>query len=79
MEAMKKLEIQVTPAPRLKGVEKPPSATIWTNGDQDTRECFYDTFHYDDVPPAIKWVSREYYKEIGWSDTRIRSSLGGSW
>jgi hypothetical protein len=79
VEEMRILERQVTPAPRLKDGEKPPYATLWTNGDQTIKECFYDTFNYEDVPPATKWVSREYYNELGWSKERIRNTLGGQW
>ena len=25
-----------------------------------------------DVPQSTRWVSRQYYKEIGWSDEKIK-------
>jgi hypothetical protein len=77
IEGMRKLEIQVTPAPRLKDGEKPPYSTLWQNGDHKTRECFYDTFNFNDVSPATRWVSRQYYKEIGWSKEKINRTLKG--
>jgi len=75
VEAMRKIEIEVTPAPRLESNGKPPYALLWSNGDKKTKECFYDTFNPKDVPPATRWVSKQYYKEIGWSDERITEKL----
>jgi len=72
LDEMRKLEIQVTPALRLENNRKPPYSLLWQNGDQKTRECFYDTFHPNDVPQSTRWVSRQYYKEIGWSDEKIK-------
>ena len=43
LDEMRKLEIQVTPALRLENNRKPPYSLLWQNGDQKTKECFYDT------------------------------------
>jgi len=75
IEAMRKLEIRVTPRIEVKDGEKPPYASLWQNGDQNTRECFYDTFDPREVSQATKWVSRQYFKEIGWSDDKINKTL----
>jgi hypothetical protein len=72
IEAMRKLEIQVTPARRIESSGKPPYSSLWQNGNQKTRECFYDTFNPNDVPQSTRWVSKQYYKEIGWSDEKIK-------
>lgn len=75
VEEMRKLEISVTPPLRLEVDGSPPYSSLWQNGDQETRECFYDTFDARDVSQATRWVSRQYFKEIGWSDDKINKAL----
>jgi len=58
---------------------KPNYSKIWDKSDEKAKACFYDTFDPQDVSPATKWFSREYFRGIGWTEKQITRTLGVPW
>lgn len=54
-------------------------AGIWDKSNDKAKECFYDTFNAKDIPMATKWISREYFKDLGWTQKQITKVMGNPW
>lgn len=76
IEEMRKIEIKVTPLPKLESPNKAPLAAFWDKSNDDEKETFFDRYHRDTVSPATKWIAREHYRGKGWSEAKISKTLG---
>lgn len=54
-------------------------ADIWDKSNEKAKECFYDTFDPKDIPPSTKWFSREYFRDLGWTQKQITKVMGYPW
>jgi hypothetical protein len=52
---------------------------IWNKSNEKAKECFYDTFNSKEIPSSTKWISREYFKELGWTQKQITKVIGDPW
>ena len=52
---------------------------IFDESNEKAKECFYDTFNAKDIPPSIKWHTREKFREMGWDQKRITKVMGEPW
>jgi len=52
---------------------------IWNKSSKEGKECFYDTFNSKDIPSSTKWISREYFRGIGWTSKQITKVIGDPW
>ena len=52
---------------------------IWNKSNEKAKECFYDTFDSKDIPSSTKWISREYFRDLGWDQKKITKVLGNQW
>lgn len=65
IEEMRKLEIAITPKPKLLNNEAPDYAGIWNAASDEERINFYKTYNKDSILPCTRWVIKQWREDNG--------------